>query len=97
MENKMFRLALKGTLVLLFMAYTLHASDFAVKLEDVRKVQDRVYTGTAGKSQLTVYTEECFHETTKGEWASFTWYGSDGIIAFGSNADQCHVKSYKTN
>ena len=97
MGNKMCCLVLKGTLVLLFMAYTLHANDFAVKLEDVRKVQDRVYSGTAGKSQVTVYTEECFHETTKGEWASFTWYGRDGIIAFGSNADQCHVKSYKTN
>jgi hypothetical protein len=59
--------------------------------------KDRIYTGTAGKSQLTVYTEECFHETTKDEWASFTWYGSEGRIAFGSNADQCQVKSYKRN
>jgi hypothetical protein len=62
MENKMFRLALKGTLVLLFMAYTLHASDFAVKLEDVRKVQDRVYTGTAGKSQLLLRAVSSAHD-----------------------------------
>jgi hypothetical protein len=96
MKNRICRLAL-NSLVFLFAVSTLYADGFAVKLEDVQKVQDRIYMGTAGKSKLTLYTGECFHETTKGEWASFSWYGSDGIIAFGSNADQCKVNSYKKN
>jgi len=67
---------------------------FSVKIDDVSKKADKVYIGTAGSSQMTVYTEDCFHEPKKGEWASFTWYGENGLLTFGSNSDVCTVKRY---
>lgn len=86
--------------ILLFMAsLPLQADDdhFSVTLKDVQKVQDSVYAGTAGKAQLTVYTGDCFHDTTKNESAYFTWLGNNGMITFYSNEDTCRVKSYKKN
>ncbi len=85
---------------LLWLSYlvpsSLGASDyFSVKLDNVSRLNTNLYSGDAGKSHFVVYTGECPHEVPKdGEWASFSWYGSDGMIGFGSNADMCKVTKY---